>query len=188
MEPKLILNHELTRKRKPRKHISCTDNEREQCLSILPPCPKSGWPVSPWQKPTGLDPWMRENRHRFAFSRDYIIANFRPYEGVRPGPDDPGIYVLGLKWDIGYVGKAESLCSRMWAHRMGDKLFTHYWCLTGIPREVIDDVEGYFIKLLEPPINRARGRSSEGLDGLATELKAQYKAMCGPIFPAPELE
>lgn len=152
---------------------------------ILPENKRSYWPDDPWERPSEINHWLRENKWRFAFSRDRIIAEFQEYAGVRPGPNLAGIYVLGLSGDIGYVGKATSIARRMWSHKLDSKHFTHYWCLTGIPQGVIDEVEGFFIATLEPALNVARVWAGEILHDYAEELKASRDSLVGPIYPPP---
>lgn len=155
---------------------------------IIPIAEQSYWPDSPWDGPTKVDSWLRENYMRFVFSRDRIIASLRRYEGVRPGPNAAGIYFLGLPQDVGYVGKATAICHRLWAHKMSGKEFTHWWCITGIPEGIIDHLEGFYIDLLEPPLNIARVSSGRFLPEVASDLRWQHKEMCGPRYPDPDFD
>ncbi|WP_144079848.1 hypothetical protein [Haliea salexigens] len=161
------------------------DSMGQKFPEILPEKPRDYWPADPWEKKTQIHQWISENKHRFAFSRDRIIAQFQEYKGVRPGPNLAGIYVLGLSGDIGYVGKATSIARRMWAHKLDRKHFTHYWCLTGIPQDIIGEVEGFFIETLEPVLNSARVWAGEQLHEYAAEIKRDRENLVGPIYPPP---
>lgn len=131
--------------------------------------PWGGWPQ--------LDAWRDENLQHFLFPLETIVegcVEYRYRGGVSPD-NGPGIYFLMMDGLIGYVGRAVSLAYRLDAHFLeGTKPFTHYWCIQGVPREILDDVENMYLEWLQPPMNAkflgCCDKASELIAGLEPQI------------------
>lgn len=151
------------------------ENTAEKFPSICGGWDDDDWPSQPKERHDAALLWIETHWESVVFYPEDIISRFQRYRGVRPGPKRRGIYFLGLEQDIGYVGKASNIATRLWAHWTQSKDFTHYWCMTDIPKPVIDDIESFYIEWLDPPLNLKPGKwSSEFLIDKARELRKNH--------------
>lgn len=130
--------------------------------------PWGGWPQ--------LDAWRDENLQHFLFPLASIVegcVRFRYRGGTYPD-NGPGIYFLMMDGLIGYVGQSVSVHSRLNQHFVDpDKPFTHYWCIQGVPREILDDVEQMYLEWLYPPMNKKFVGCCDEAARLIADLKPQ---------------
>ncbi len=71
----------------------------------------------------------------------------------------PGVYFLVLAGRVVYVGQSVNIPGRIANHRR-DKQFDRIFVLH-VPEEALDEVEGAFIRLLDPPLNSNQGTPVE---------------------------
>lgn len=149
---------------------------------IVPINPRFGVPDDPWDTPMGIEPWIDANIHRYLFDLEAIrgeAVKFR-YADVF-GPNTCGVYFLQWGGDIVYIGKASNIASRLRAHWMGDKTWTHFWCITGMPKEIMPDVEGMYIQWLKPILNIKPEFCCEVAEGLIKGLP-DYQPFVGITY------
>ena len=108
----------------------------------------------PWGAMAELDSWLDANLCRFLFPLDEIRSNAKEYSYADCGaPSVAGIYFLQWDGDIVYVGKASNIATRLRAHWADGKLWTHYWCFSGVPEYILENVEYMYIQWLNPIMN-----------------------------------
>lgn len=118
--------------------------------------PESEWqtyPTPPW-KQTGEIPhdWFKNNVAKFIYQVSHIIKEAVPY-ALNERPFASGIYFLFYEKEIIYVGQSGDIRNRMNQHWEKEWDIQYYWCFGGIPKFYIEDVEAYYIHLIEPPLN-----------------------------------
>ena len=99
--------------------------------------------------------WADTNFHRFIYAPEHVIANAEPFPGpARKEAHDCCVYVL-LRGDrITYVGQtAQALEYRLSAHADNGKRFDRVWWVDGLPREMLDDMEDFYMQWLKPSEN-----------------------------------
>lgn len=99
--------------------------------------------------------WFRDHPELMDYSVDGIVRNARKY--TRYGGDhtpttEEGVYFLVNAGEIVYVGKAESINSRLASHWLTKK-FDSYWCFGGVPYEWLEYIENLYIRRLHPRLN-----------------------------------
>lgn len=132
-------------------------------------------------KPTlpECDRWIEQYAAKCLFDVDAIRSGaieFR-YADQR-GPNCPGVYFLLYGGEIVYVGKAASISNRLRSHSQ-DKVWTHFWCITGIPVDATGAIEGMYIAWLRPIANVGRGYCEDIGHDLIKDLAPYrpYRAM-----------
>lgn len=114
--------------------------------------------LCPWLE-TGQKPyqWLAEHFHRFVYSPWQIAEYATPWPELDP-PADAGLYFLLDELDqIAYVGVSNQVNARLVKHcKDGHKPMNKVWVITGIPPELLEDVEAFYIYALNPPLNNTR--------------------------------
>jgi len=143
--------------------------------SLCTPSECSYFPDEPWERPTHVEAWVRSMVESFQFWPEEVVRRFRKYDPTESHPRVSGIYFLGLEEDIGYVGKATCVDDRLLAHHRAGKDFTHYWAIINVPVIAIDHIEAFYIRWLNPPLNRKPGHDlPEFLRERADKLKIEH--------------
>ncbi|MEX3667992.1 hypothetical protein AB3X82_07290 [Paraburkholderia phenoliruptrix] len=101
--------------------------------------------------------WFKDHPEVLTHSEDVIVRSARRYErygGDHTPPTFHGIYFLVHSGEIVYVGKTESIGSRLAAHWLRKK-FDSYWCFGDVPYEWLEYIENLYIMRILPRLNRA---------------------------------
>jgi len=126
----------------------------------------------PWGRRCNQKAWLTENMHRFLFPLNDIRGGAVEYRPPGDGPNGPGIYFLQWDGDVVYVGKSNQIAQRLWAHfKSQSKQWTHFWCITGVPDEILEEVEYMYVAWLNPIHNVLR----RGYTEIAHELIANLE-------------
>lgn len=125
-----------------------------------------------WDRPTQKWPWLDENMHRFLFQLEDIRSGAIEFRYAdRAAPNDSGIYFLQYDGDIVYVGLAKYIGDRLRSHWKSEKVWTHFWCITGVPIGVLQEVEYMYIQWLNPVLNVKCKGQTDIADRLIADLE-----------------
>jgi len=126
----------------------------------------------PWGVHVNRLGWIETNMPKFLFQLEEIRGGAVEYSPPGDGPNGAGIYFLQFDGDVVYVGKSKSVAARLWTHFLDkSKAWTHFWCITGVPHEMLEDVEYMYIAWLKPILNHHCRGGSEIADKLIADLE-----------------
>lgn len=112
---------------------------------------------SAWQD-SGLThaEWVMQNWRHLYPPIGEILRHRQPFPCQEPGMYCRAwVYFLMEDWEVLYVGKTWALGQRFCEHRQYADV-THV-ALHRVPRDMAEDIEGFYIELLDPPGNVKRG-------------------------------
>lgn len=102
--------------------------------------------------------WLRANVDQFLFSDDQIVAAAKPqFDGLHWDEYQRfyGIYFLIRSSEIAYVGLSNNVAKRIFQHRANGVCFDAITWFEA-PDFYLKDIEAYYIRRIEPPLNTAR--------------------------------
>lgn len=130
------------------------------------------YPEDPWlQLKMTPNDWFKRNVYKFLYAAEHIIKEAVPYENDE-GPWSSGIYFLLKNDEIMYVGLSQIIRKRLNEHSTKGWEFNRYWCFGGVPKFFIENVEAFYIDVLQPP----RNIKYTSISGITLDLVNQAKA------------